>query len=97
KMSSSRHRNKRKVPMGVDTPQEADTEEIRRISRLHFGFEGMEAYYLSFKERQAITIEARFDVNSFKADFPDIHNQFHIQNWEPFTMPLDPCFSELMI
>ncbi|MCE3214727.1 hypothetical protein HAX54_053150, partial [Datura stramonium] len=51
---------------------EADAEETRRISRLSFGLKGMEDYYLFFKERRAITAEAQFDVNSFKAKFPDI-------------------------
>ncbi|MCD7467285.1 hypothetical protein HAX54_004625 [Datura stramonium] len=40
-MSSSRHRNNGKAPMGVDTPGEVDIEESRRISLLHFGIEGM--------------------------------------------------------
>ncbi|MCD9640080.1 hypothetical protein HAX54_025111, partial [Datura stramonium] len=54
KMYSSRHHNRGKAPMRVDTPQEVDARETRRIYQLQFGFEGMEVYY-SFKERRAIT------------------------------------------
>ncbi|MCD7450058.1 hypothetical protein HAX54_003114 [Datura stramonium] len=43
-MFSSKQRNKGKAPMGVDTPQEVDAEETRRICILHFGLERMEAY-----------------------------------------------------
>ncbi|MCD7466151.1 hypothetical protein HAX54_002575 [Datura stramonium] len=40
--------------------------------------------------------EARFEVDSFKDDFPNIYNQFQIRDWEPFTIPLDPYFPELV-
>ncbi|MCD9646411.1 hypothetical protein HAX54_036221 [Datura stramonium] len=77
-MSSSRSHNKGKAPMGVDIPQEVDVEEARRVSQLLFEIEGMEAYYISFKEKWPIIVEAQFDIDSFQADFPDIHNQFHV-------------------
>ncbi|MCD7472938.1 hypothetical protein HAX54_014374 [Datura stramonium] len=91
-----RCQNKGKAPTDVDIPQEVDVEETKRISQLRFWLEGMEAYYLSFKKKQPIMAEARFDVDSFKDDFLNIQNQFHIQDWEPFTIPLDPYFSKLV-
>ncbi|MCE2055657.1 hypothetical protein HAX54_043102 [Datura stramonium] len=56
----------------------------------------METYYISFREKWSIKVEARFEINSFKVDFPDIYDQFQIRDWEPFTMPLDPYFSKLV-
>ncbi|MCE2055861.1 hypothetical protein HAX54_043575, partial [Datura stramonium] len=56
----------------------------------------MEAYYISFKERRPITEEARFNIDYFKADFSNIAEQFQICDWESFTIPLDPYFSELV-
>ncbi|MCE3215199.1 hypothetical protein HAX54_001241 [Datura stramonium] len=78
KMYSPRHRDKGKAPMGIDTYQESNLEEEKRISQLFFGLEGMEAYYISFKEKRAIIEEAKFNVDSFKADFLDVDQKFQI-------------------
>ncbi|MCD9560472.1 hypothetical protein HAX54_019156 [Datura stramonium] len=57
----------------------------------------MAAYYLSFKEKRAINEEAHFDVDSFKADFPNIDKKFQIRYWEPFIKALGPYFLELRV
>ncbi|MCD9644876.1 hypothetical protein HAX54_033400 [Datura stramonium] len=56
----------------------------------------MEAYYLSFKEKRAITKEAHFNVDSFKTNFPNIDKQFQRWDWEIFTEALEPYFPELV-
>ncbi|MCD9560341.1 hypothetical protein HAX54_018961 [Datura stramonium] len=40
--------------------------------------------------------ESRFEFDYFKNDFPDIYDLFQMHDWDPFTMPLDPCFLELV-
>ncbi|MCD9645922.1 hypothetical protein HAX54_035327 [Datura stramonium] len=45
---------------------------------------------------RSITVEARFEVNSFKDDFSNIYDQFQIRDWKPFTIPLDPYFLVLV-
>ncbi|MCD7465974.1 hypothetical protein HAX54_002262 [Datura stramonium] len=56
----------------------------------------MEEYYLSFKKRHVIHAEAQFDVNSFRIAFPDIYQQIGLQDWGPFTIPVDLYFPELV-
>ncbi|MCE2055404.1 hypothetical protein HAX54_042529 [Datura stramonium] len=75
---------------------ESELAEEERISQLLFGLEGMETYYLSFKEKRAMTEETIFNVDSFKDDFPDSGKQFEIWDCESFTQPLDPYFPEFV-
>ncbi|MCD9643258.1 hypothetical protein HAX54_030556 [Datura stramonium] len=76
RMTSSRQRDKGKAPMVALKSQESEAEEAKRIDQLQFGLDKMEAYYVSFKEKRSITIEARFEIESFKDDFLDIYEQF---------------------
>ncbi|MCD7465806.1 hypothetical protein HAX54_001974, partial [Datura stramonium] len=55
---------------------ESDLDEERRVTQLRFVLEGMEAHYLSFQKKRTIIEEARFDVDSFKVDFPNTKKQF---------------------
>ncbi|MCD9642285.1 hypothetical protein HAX54_028987 [Datura stramonium] len=64
------HGDKGKAPMGTDTDKEFDLAEEERISRLLFGLEEMEAYYLSFKEKRSITEEARSNVTLSRLTYP---------------------------
>ncbi|MCE2055729.1 hypothetical protein HAX54_043283, partial [Datura stramonium] len=82
--------SKGKAPMTYIASQGLDPDEAQQIWQLHFGMDKMEAYYLSFKETLSITIEAQFEVDSFKNNFPDIYSQINIHDWEPFTIPVDP-------
>ncbi|MCD9638313.1 hypothetical protein HAX54_022199 [Datura stramonium] len=82
--------------MAAATSQEIEAEEATRIDQIHFGLDKIEAYYVSFKEKRSITIKAQFDINSLKDYFPNIYEQFQIRDWEPFTMPLDAYFPELV-
>ncbi|MCD7458758.1 hypothetical protein HAX54_039059 [Datura stramonium] len=54
----------------------------------------MEVYYLFFNEKRYIHVEARYEVDYFKNDFPDIHYQIGVCDWVPFTIPVDPYFPE---
>ncbi|MCE5166038.1 hypothetical protein HAX54_014256, partial [Datura stramonium] len=80
-ISSSKRWDKGKAPMGAGTHQDSYLAEEERISRLCSGLEGIEAFYLSFKEKRAIIEEARFNIDSFRADFPDINRQYEIWDW----------------
>ncbi|MCD9646392.1 hypothetical protein HAX54_036199 [Datura stramonium] len=50
---------------------------------------------VEIQENRSITIEALFEVASFKDDFPDIYNQIDIHDWDPFTIPMWPYLYEL--
>ncbi|MCE3049852.1 hypothetical protein HAX54_045933 [Datura stramonium] len=91
-MSTSRQRGKGKEPISVATTQGAKSDEEKQIDQLSFGLNMMKNYYVQFKEKKSINAEARFDVDSFKDDFPDIYYQFQIRDLYPFTRPLDPYF-----
>ncbi|MCE3050560.1 hypothetical protein HAX54_047520 [Datura stramonium] len=95
-MSSSSRRAKEKTLMVVDTPHEPDLDEEKKIEQLHFGFEGVEDYYLSFQEKRTITNEVWFDVNFFKENIPNTTNQFHIWDWDPSTEVPSPYFSKFV-
>ncbi|MCD7466295.1 hypothetical protein HAX54_002865 [Datura stramonium] len=56
----------------------------------------MEAHYLSFPEKQPITEEANFDVDSFKVNFPNLEMQFLLWDWAPFIETPSPYFLELV-
>ncbi|MCD9639248.1 hypothetical protein HAX54_023656, partial [Datura stramonium] len=43
-------------------------------TQVRFGLERMEEYYVDFKEKRSIHVEAQFDVDSFKNAFPDIYD-----------------------
>ncbi|MCE3215090.1 hypothetical protein HAX54_000791 [Datura stramonium] len=47
------------------------------------------------QKKRAITEEARFDVDSFKTDFPNIDKKYQIRDWEPFAEPFDPYIPEM--
>ncbi|MCD9558997.1 hypothetical protein HAX54_016711, partial [Datura stramonium] len=76
------HTSQASVP--TNTPQE------------RFGLEGMEEFYITFKEKKGIPVEAQFDAESFKATCPDIYHQIRMRDWGPFTIPIDPYFPELV-
>ncbi|MCD9559717.1 hypothetical protein HAX54_017889 [Datura stramonium] len=56
----------------------------------------MGKYYVAFKEKRSIHAEAQFEVDSFKNAFPNIYDQIGMRNWDPFTIPVDPYFLELV-
>ncbi|MCD7469153.1 hypothetical protein HAX54_007992 [Datura stramonium] len=41
----------RKVPTVADISHERDLDEEQKIAQIHFGLEGIEPYYLSFREK----------------------------------------------
>ncbi|MCD7465502.1 hypothetical protein HAX54_001438 [Datura stramonium] len=55
----------------------------------------MEAYYIAFKEKHVIHVEAQFHAESFKTACPDIYYQIGMCDWGSFTIPVDPYFPEL--
>ncbi|MCE2056142.1 hypothetical protein HAX54_044116, partial [Datura stramonium] len=65
--------------------------DLRRTSELQ-----MKTCYVNLEEKWSINAEALFEVGSLNDNFPDIYDQFQIRDWEPFTMPLDPYFPELV-
>ncbi|MCE0480710.1 hypothetical protein HAX54_037802 [Datura stramonium] len=85
-----------KALMANTNTQDLTSEKVQRISQLRFGLDKMEAYYLSFKGNTFITVEAQFEVESFKNDYPNIYNQIGIWDWGPFTIPIGPYFLELV-
>ncbi|MCD9644022.1 hypothetical protein HAX54_031992, partial [Datura stramonium] len=56
----------------------------------------MEEYYVSFKEKRSIYVEAKFEVGSFKNAFPDIYYQIVIWDWGPFTIHIDTYFPDFV-
>ncbi|MCD9642639.1 hypothetical protein HAX54_029527 [Datura stramonium] len=95
-MSTSRRNSKEKDPITNTDMQNLHSDEAQHIAQLIFGLGRMEAYYVSFKEKRSITVEAQFEVQSFKDDFRNIYNQINIWNWGQFTIPIGPCFPELV-
>ncbi|MCE0480856.1 hypothetical protein HAX54_038020 [Datura stramonium] len=95
-MSTSQQRGKGKAPMTDATAQGAESDKEKRIDQLRFGLNKMKNSYVQCKEKRSITVEARFEVNSFKDNFPNIYDQFQIRDWESFPIPLDPYFPELV-
>ncbi|MCD9642455.1 hypothetical protein HAX54_029284, partial [Datura stramonium] len=59
-MSISQHTHTGQASMATNTPQD------------RFGLEGMDEFYIDFKEKCFIHAEAQFDVESFKTACPDI-------------------------
>ncbi|MCD7472801.1 hypothetical protein HAX54_014164, partial [Datura stramonium] len=53
-MSTYRHFNTGQASMPINTPQE------------RFGLDGMEDFYITFKEKRIIHAKAQFDAKSFK-------------------------------
>ncbi|MCD9642485.1 hypothetical protein HAX54_029323, partial [Datura stramonium] len=94
-ISTSRQQGKGKDLMTNATSQEAEADEAKRIDQIHFGLNKRKTYYDHLKKRWSITTEARFEVDSFKDDFPNTYDRFQIRDWKPFMMPLDPYFLEL--
>ncbi|MCD7469561.1 hypothetical protein HAX54_008673 [Datura stramonium] len=95
-MSTSIWNNTRKALMTNTDMQHLPSKEAQCISQLHFGLDRMEAYYLSFKEKRSITVEAQFELESYKDDFPNIYNQIGIRDWGPFIIPIGSYFPELV-
>ncbi|MCE3214980.1 hypothetical protein HAX54_000471 [Datura stramonium] len=95
-MSTSRQCSKGKTPITDATVPGAESDEEMRITQLLYGLNKINNYYVKCKEHRSITAEAQFESDSCKEDFPDIYDQFQIRDWEPFTMPLDPYFPELV-
>ncbi|MCE3050339.1 hypothetical protein HAX54_047005, partial [Datura stramonium] len=67
-----------KTPLTDAIAQGAESNKEMQINQLHFGLNKMKNYYVQYKEKWSITAEARFEVDSFKDDFPDIYDQFQI-------------------
>ncbi|MCE3050256.1 hypothetical protein HAX54_046759 [Datura stramonium] len=65
-------------------------------TQVWFGLERTEEYYVAFKEKCSIRVEAQFEVDSCKNAFPDIYDQIGMRDWGPFTIPVDPYFLELV-
>ncbi|MCD9559357.1 hypothetical protein HAX54_017260, partial [Datura stramonium] len=63
--------------------------------QLRFGLNKMKSHYVQCKERWSIMTEARFEVDFFKDDFPDIYDQFQIEIGSPSQCPWTPYFPEL--
>ncbi|MCD7459899.1 hypothetical protein HAX54_042216, partial [Datura stramonium] len=69
-MSISIWIRKGKAPMSnIDAPS-LPSDEAQRIAHIRFGLDGMEEYYVSFKEKRSIHVETQFEVESFKTDSP---------------------------
>ncbi|MCD7455209.1 hypothetical protein HAX54_027421 [Datura stramonium] len=58
--------------------------------------EGMEDFYIAFKEKRVIHAEAQFDEQTFKTACPDIYHQIGTRNWGPFTILVDPYLPKLV-
>ncbi|MCD7452453.1 hypothetical protein HAX54_016627 [Datura stramonium] len=48
------------------------------------------------EEKRSIHAKAQFEVDSFKNSFPDINDQIGMCDWGPYTILVDPYFSELV-
>ncbi|MCD9642563.1 hypothetical protein HAX54_029436, partial [Datura stramonium] len=72
-MSTSRECCKGKTPITDATTLGADSDEETQIGQVHFWINKMNNYYVKCKEHRSITVEARFEVDSFKEDFSDIY------------------------
>ncbi|MCD9559741.1 hypothetical protein HAX54_017974 [Datura stramonium] len=64
--------------------------------QVRFGLEGMEEFYMAFKEKHVIHAEAQFDAESFKITCLDIYHQIGTCDCGPFTIPVDPYLPELV-
>ncbi|MCD9638308.1 hypothetical protein HAX54_022183 [Datura stramonium] len=64
--------------------------------QVRFRLEGMEEFYLAFKEKRVIHAEAQFDIESFKTACPYIYHQTGTRDWGPFTIPVDLYLPELV-
>ncbi|MCE0481204.1 hypothetical protein HAX54_038762 [Datura stramonium] len=95
-MSTPLQGGKGKTPITNATTPGVESDEEKQIDQLLFGINKMKNYYVQFKENQSITVECRFEVDSFKDDFSNIYDQFQIRDWEPFVMPFDPYFPKLV-
>ncbi|MCE0482122.1 hypothetical protein HAX54_040524 [Datura stramonium] len=56
----------------------------------------MEDFYITFKKKCVIHAKSQFDAESFKSACPDIYHRVGMRDWSPFTIPIDPYFSELV-
>ncbi|MCE0482532.1 hypothetical protein HAX54_041361 [Datura stramonium] len=56
----------------------------------------MEDFHRTFKEKCIIHAKAQFDVESLKTVCPNIYHQIAMRDWGPFTIPVDPYFSEIL-
>ncbi|MCD7463877.1 hypothetical protein HAX54_051624 [Datura stramonium] len=83
-MSISQHSHIGQASVPTNTPQD------------RFGLEGMEEFYIAFKEKRVIHAEAQFDAESFKMACPDIYHQIGTRDWGPFTIIVDPYLLELV-
>ncbi|MCD9638959.1 hypothetical protein HAX54_023182 [Datura stramonium] len=83
-MSISQHSHTGQALVPTNTPQD------------RFGMEGMEEFYIAFKEKPVIYAEAQFDAESFKTAYPDIYHQIGTRDWSPFTLPVDPYLLEMV-
>ncbi|MCD7464929.1 hypothetical protein HAX54_000230 [Datura stramonium] len=95
-MSTSRQPHKGKESMSNSNTPSLSSKEAQRIMLNLFGLARMEKYYVSFKEKRSIHTKAHFEVESFKNAFPDIYYQIGMRDWGPFTIYVDPYFSELV-
>ncbi|MCE3214746.1 hypothetical protein HAX54_053212 [Datura stramonium] len=75
-MSTYRQYGKGKTPITDATTLGAQSDEEQLIDQLLFGLNKMKDYFVQCKENQSITTKARFKVDSFKDDFPNIYDQF---------------------
>ncbi|MCE0482114.1 hypothetical protein HAX54_040516 [Datura stramonium] len=91
-----RNAGKGKALMPNATSHGGEADDSKRIDPLRFGINKMQTYYVYLKEKRYINAEARFKVESFKDDLQDIYDQFQIRDWDPFTIPLDPYFQQLV-
>ncbi|MCD7450430.1 hypothetical protein HAX54_006223, partial [Datura stramonium] len=48
--------------------------------QVRFGLEGMEEFYIAFKEKRVIHAEAQFDAESFKTACPDIYHHIRTRD-----------------
>ncbi|MCE3051847.1 hypothetical protein HAX54_050982 [Datura stramonium] len=58
-----------------------------------FGLDRMEDYYVSFKEKRSIHVEAQFEVESFKNSFLDIYDQIGMCDCDQFHTVVAPTIT----
>ncbi|MCE3051520.1 hypothetical protein HAX54_050061 [Datura stramonium] len=82
-MSISQHSHAGQASVPTNTLQE------------RFGLEGMEEFYIDFKEKHVIHAKDQFDAESFKIACPNIYHQKGTCDWGPFTISVHPYLLEL--
>ncbi|MCE3050667.1 hypothetical protein HAX54_047778, partial [Datura stramonium] len=82
--SSSRHLDKGKAPIEATTSQEEEVEEAKKIARLYFGLDGMEAY-MSPSRRHGIITEGQPQWAVLKGEIHFHDLKFEARMWLDFV------------